>query len=176
MLTERPLPTRHLPFADNFDTFLSTWQFLNVMGGTLKLSQFTLDEFEQALYHSDPAQPCQLLTETHAALLNIIIREANVPGSIEVFPLKAFGPLGRRSEVEDEAKSEQDDEAAALTIDGEPMDPEDETMLYTAANDFAQTWIAKELSCKDGRKGWETALVGCLWSVSRCDHGGWTRV
>jgi hypothetical protein len=71
------------------------------------------------------------------------------------------------SDEEQEDPAEENGEGEANEIeDGNDVDEEDEKVLYGTANDLAMKWTERELSAKDGRKGWENALVGCLWSVS----------
>lgn len=138
--------------------------------GTLVLQPFTIDEFEQALYHSDVHTPCILLNEVHSALLNLLIREQKA-GHPPAFPLKAFGPLGRASSTETSEEDVEDEDAEPAEDlneleDNNVIDEDDEKVLYDAANDLAMKWTEKEISARDGRKGWESVLVGCLWSVS----------
>ncbi len=138
--------------------------------GTLALQPFTIDEFQHALYHSDVQTPCILLNEIHSTLLNLLIREQKA-GHPEAFPLKAFGPLGRESSA-DTSEEEADKEASESAEDVNELedtnvvDEEDEKLLYDAANDLAMRWTEKEISARDSRKGWESVLIGCLWSVS----------
>lgn len=127
----------------------------------LKLAQFSIDEFENALYHRDPTTPCTLIAETHAALLNLLRRDVVDDKQEETLPLKAFGLVPP-------AEGEEVSEAGGVSVDGSDELQEEKLELITeAAGRYATSWMAKELSAKDGRKGWEGALVGCLWMVCR---------
>jgi bromodomain adjacent to zinc finger domain protein 1A len=126
----------------------------------LKLAQFSIDEFENALYHRDPYTPCVLIAETHAALLNLLRRDVVDDKQEETLPLKAFG-LAAPVDGDDGS------DAGAVSIDGSDDLQEEKLELITeAAGRYATSWMAKDLSAKDHRKGWEGALVGCLWMVS----------
>ncbi|KAK4688137.1 hypothetical protein P7C73_g1979, partial [Tremellales sp. Uapishka_1] len=145
-LKVRPPLIKDLPFGDSFEKFLMAWSFLNVMGKPLALSPFTLDEFEQSLYHSDPwTSPVPLITEIHSTLLNALIRDGH-SGHETVRPLATFGELPENNMDYWEGKKG----ATADTI-------------RSAAESLAHSWSTKPLSIKEGRKGWEGALVGCLW-------------
>ncbi|KAI8375497.1 ATP-utilizing chromatin assembly and remodelling N-terminal-domain-containing protein [Blakeslea trispora] len=57
---------------DCFGSFLMVWSFLSVFSQPLKLSPFSLDDFENALSHHGHSS---LMTESHVALLNAIIKQ-----------------------------------------------------------------------------------------------------
>ncbi|WVF69958.1 hypothetical protein IAT40_004743 [Kwoniella sp. CBS 6097] len=140
----RPTPNKTLPFTDEFEKFLMAWSFLNVMGKPLGLSPFTLDDFEQSLYHDDPyTNPAPLMTEIHAALLNCLIADLTA-GHDPVRPLAACGKQPENDTDYWEGKK------GATT----------ETLSPVAAP-LGESWRTKEL-VKD-KKGWEASLVGCLW-------------
>ncbi|ORX38861.1 hypothetical protein BD324DRAFT_648971 [Kockovaella imperatae] len=148
----RPTPNRDLPFGDLFEKFLMSWSFLNVMGKPLALSPFTLDDYEQALYHTDPwTSPTKLMVEIHSTLLNALIVDQNA-GNEAVKPLSLTG----RTEDNDTDYWEGKKGATA-------------ELLRPAASDYASNWKTKELSIKESRKGWENALVGCLWERATLD-------
>lgn len=112
----------------------------------LGLSSFTLDEFEQSIYHKDPyTSPPPLMTEIHASLVNLLIRD------IPVNPETVKMVVARKAEETDADYWEGLKGATTET-------------LRPIATDLAESWSNRELSSKDNRKGWEAALVGCLWS------------
>jgi hypothetical protein len=41
--------------------------------------------------------------------------------------------------------------------------------LAPVATGLAESWKVKEISPRDGRRGWEAALVGCLWERATLD-------
>ncbi|KAL7419030.1 hypothetical protein Q5752_006715 [Cryptotrichosporon argae] len=140
----RPAPGKSLPFGDQFEKFLTVWSFLNVMGKPLGLSSFTLDDFEHSLYHSDAYAPAPILVEIHAVLLNALATDL-AAGHEPTMPLAHCGKPT-------EADTDYWEGAKGATTD----------TLRAACNEWAVKWKT-HLSAKDGRKGWEGALVGCLW-------------
>src|SRR5262249_45130551 len=54
---------------------VATWTFLNVFGGPLHLHAFTLDDYIDALRYQETDFPCELVTETHCALLKALVPE-----------------------------------------------------------------------------------------------------
>ncbi|WVQ97999.1 hypothetical protein IAU59_005119 [Kwoniella sp. CBS 9459] len=142
----RPTPNKTLPFADEFEKFLMAWSFLNVMGKPLGLSPFTLDDFEQSLYHNDPyTNPAPLMTEIHAALLNSLI--ADVAAGHE--PVQPLSACGKHPENENDTDYWEGKKGATT-----------ETLSPVAAP-LGESWKTKELVKE--KKGWEASLVGCLW-------------
>ncbi|OCF37381.1 hypothetical protein I316_00502 [Kwoniella heveanensis BCC8398] len=140
----RPTPNKTLPFADEFEKFLMAWSFLNVMGKPLGLSPFTLDDFEQSLYHNDPyTNPAPLMIEIHAALLNCLVADLTA-GHEPVQPLSACG------KEHDNDTDYWEGKKGATT----------ETLSPVAAP-LSESWKTKELVKE--KKGWEASLVGCLW-------------
>lgn len=122
------------------------------MGDALGLSSFTIDEFEQALYHTDHyTGPVPLLVEIHAALLNALIRDLNTGH-------EAVKPLAHCGQVADNDTDYWEGTKGATT-----------DTLRPVADPAASSWSKKELSAKDDRKGWELALVGCLWERATLD-------
>ncbi|WVR04567.1 hypothetical protein IAU60_001574 [Kwoniella sp. DSM 27419] len=138
----RPAPERSLPFGDQFERFLMTWSFLNVMGKPLGISPFTLDDFEQSLYHNETS-PAPLMTEIHSTLLNALTADL-AAGHEPVQPLSACG----RDPENDTDYWEGKKGATTET-------------LSPVALPLAEQWKTKELGKE--RKGWEASLAGCLW-------------
>ncbi|WWC67890.1 uncharacterized protein I206_101808 [Kwoniella pini CBS 10737] len=140
----RPIPKKTLPFGDQFEKLLMTWSFLNVMGNPLGLSPFTLDEFEQSLYHTDPTV---LLTEIHSVLLNALT--ANLAAGHD--PVKPLSNYGKEGEPDNDTDYWEGRKGATTET------------LTPIVSPLAESWKTRELSFKDGRKGWESSLIGCLW-------------
>ena len=112
----------------------------------LALSAFTIDDYEQALYHNDPwTSPTPLIVEIHSTLLNALILDLTA-GHEAVRPLACAGNHGDNDTDYWEGKK------GATT----------ETLRPVTA-EMAEQWKLRELSMRDTRKGWEAALVGCLW-------------
>jgi bromodomain adjacent to zinc finger domain protein 1A len=119
----------------------------------LDLSPFTIDEYENALYHTNPLQPCILLQEIHQTLLNVVRQDA-VRGQEQVLPFKAAVPLP----VDDESSDESDDE--------DEDKQERERLVAEQAASLAATFLDREAGGgRAGRRDWEGMLVGCLWQV-----------
>lgn len=112
----------------------------------LGLSAFSIDDYEQALYHNDPwTSPTPLMVEIHATLLNALIFDL-IAGNEPTRPLGQSAVNGDNDTDYWEGKKG----ATAET-------------LRPIAGEMAEQWRLRELSVKDSRKGWEAALVGCLW-------------
>jgi hypothetical protein len=70
------------------------------------LAPFTIDEYENALYHTNPLRPCILFQEIHQTLLNVKRQDA-LRELKQVLPFIAAIPLP----VDDGLTGESDDEA-----------------------------------------------------------------
>lgn len=148
----RPALTRSLPFGDHFEKFLMSWSFLNVMGKPLNLSSFTLDDYQQALYHTDPySSPTPLITEIHSTILNALIRDL-ATGHAPVRPISLTG-------LPDDNDTDYWEGTKGATAE----------TLRPIVEPLSHIWAAKYLKATDGRKGWELALVGCLWQRATLD-------
>lgn len=116
------------------------------------LSAFTLDDYQNALRHCIVDLPCSLITELHVSLLNVLKEKPpNTPAAV--------GSLMRlREHPQTQAGSEAWDGEGdrEVTID----------QLLKALSDVGNGWERRALKEKDGRKGWEEALVGCIKDVS----------
>ncbi|KDN52943.1 hypothetical protein K437DRAFT_133069 [Tilletiaria anomala UBC 951] len=64
-----------------FERFIGAYHFLISCGKALRLSNFTLDDFEAALRHDSPDAFPTLITEAHATLLNVIIGDSMAPAT-----------------------------------------------------------------------------------------------
>jgi len=138
-LRSPPLPPhrRFCPLFDGADFFFSK---------PLGLSSFTIDDYEQSLYHNENwTPPPPLMVEIHATLLNALIRDL------------ALGHEAARP-VSNASVSGNDDIDYWEGKKGATTDT-----LRPVAGSMAEQWQSRELSIKDSRKGWEAALVGCLW-------------
>ncbi|KAI0348627.1 chromatin remodeling complex protein [Trametopsis cervina] len=143
MKLQKPAPSRAaMPFGLDNDTneaFLMTWNFLVVYGGPLHLSSFTLDEFEQALRHSQQDVPCALISEIHSILIYVLRTVPFTRHSAIISLLKS---------IEDS----DDTEVFGITT----------TDLIDASRDIGNNWERAPLRHAEGREGWEESLIGCL--------------
>ncbi|CAA7266601.1 unnamed protein product [Cyclocybe aegerita] len=145
-LTRPPANSACLPFNNTpgtFEAFLMAWNFLVVYGQPLHVSVFSLDEFEHALRHSVPDQPCSLLAEIHSTLIYNLrtvnfIRHSAI---LSLLQLKEYLETHQQSTA-----------VLGITIDE----------LTGAMADVGNNWERVPLRHTEGREGWEDALVGCL--------------
>lgn len=151
-LKVRPYIERSLPYGEQFEKFLTSWSFLNSQGKAINLSPFSIDDFEQALYHQDAwTSPTPLMTEIHASLINTLIRDL-AQGNPAVQPISLTGKAADNDTDYWEGKKG----ATAET-------------LRPVVQPLADTWWSKWLKAADQRKGWEAALVGLLWDRATLD-------
>jgi bromodomain adjacent to zinc finger domain protein 1A len=119
----RPRIDRDVPFGKSFESFLMTWAFLQSFGcveqlvsclvsllqliflicrsSVLKISSFTLDDYENAIRHNIAELPCNLLAEAHACLLAVARERAGTKymamGSLEAHePVETDADPGKR--------------------------------------------------------------------------------
>ncbi|OBZ79211.1 hypothetical protein A0H81_00710 [Grifola frondosa] len=149
MKLKRPVPSRAaLPFGEDQATneaFLMIWNFLAVYGQPLHLSQFTMDEFEQAIRHSVLDPPCALLAEVHATLIyNLRIVPFNRHSAI-------LSLMNHKDDMDIDVDADADD---VLGVSVET--------LTAAMADVGNNWERAPLRHAEGREGWEESLVGCL--------------
>ncbi|KAK8847356.1 hypothetical protein IAR55_005213 [Kwoniella newhampshirensis] len=85
------------------------------------------------------------MTEVHATLLNALMADL-VDGREPVKPLSAWG-----KELDNDTDYWEGLKGATTET------------LTPVAGPLAESWKKKELAVRDGRRGWEAALVGCLW-------------
>ena len=110
----------------------------------LNLSPFTIDEFEQSLYHKDPYTPSPIMAEIHSCLINTLINDLS---SAE--PIRPMGvPVNQAGDGENDTDYWEGLKGATTET------------LRPIADDFASTWTNP---IPRDRKGWESTLVGLLW-------------
>lgn len=119
----------------------------------LHLSPFTLDDLEQSLYHND--SPTPLLAEIHSCLLNALV--ADLAAGHE--PVRALRNAGKVADSEADNDTDYWEGKKGATTE----------TLAPVATGLAESWKVKEISPRDGRRGWEAALVGCLWERATLD-------
>lgn len=105
------------------------------------------------------------MVEIHACILNALIRDLR-NGAEPVKPTVAASAS---------AAASANPPSSDLTSEGEDGDMEDDAdywegnkgatteTLRPIATDLANIWASRLYTVKDGRKGWESALVGLLW-------------
>lgn len=129
------------------DRFISQSRFSPRFRQPLHLSVFSLDEFESAIRHSVPDQPCSLLAEIHSTLV-YNLRTVSFVRHNAVLSL-----LQQKEDLE--AKYLPDQVVLGISTD----------QLVTAMADVGNNWERVALRHAEGREGWEDALVGCLKDV-----------
>ncbi|KAF8342653.1 ATP-utilizing chromatin assembly and remodelling N-terminal-domain-containing protein [Cantharellus anzutake] len=94
----RPAFDRDVPFGSDFEPFLMSWAFMQSFGAVLKLSTFTLDEYEMAVRHNLPDVQCALITEIHLCLLTVA-KERSPIKFIALDSLNFYDSQDREGEV-----------------------------------------------------------------------------
>lgn len=162
---DRPIPRNDtLIPADLFDSFLSIWTFMTVFAEPLKISAFSVDEFEEALFHTTHQPKATVLVEYNACLLNVIIKERDDDTLNETIN----GDLMEQYvESLEENKSMDDNEhhqQKAPVLPRVERGWRDKECLR-----ISQKWDHKVLRVNYDRRGWETSLIGCLNHVATPD-------
>lgn len=141
----RPVPSRDLSFPDPiFESLLMAWSFFTAFGVPLKLSPFTLDEFECAIRHNDVEQPVTLIAEIHSSL---------------IYALRALSTHRHAAVV----SFLNEDEDYRLSGDEVPVQFGVRTeQLTSALAEVGNNWERQPLRVEEGRAGWEEALIGCV--------------
>ncbi|KAL7313252.1 hypothetical protein PS15m_007017 [Mucor circinelloides] len=170
--SERPIPHHdsNIP-AELFDTFLSTWAFLTVFAEPLKVTAYSVDEFEKALFHDTHQPKATVLVEYNACLLNVIIKERKDNTSNEIINGDASeNYLESLEKSNDESDDENDGNSKQA---GSKLKPESSQLpkIERGWRDkdhlrFAQKWDNKELRANYDRRGWETTLIGCINDIA----------
>ncbi|CEP18139.1 hypothetical protein [Parasitella parasitica] len=170
--TERPIPHYSSPIpAELFDTFISTWAFLTVFAEPLKLTAYSVDEFEKALFHQSHQPKATVLVEYNACLLNVIIKERKDNTFNEIINGDAVeNYLDSLEKSDDESDEENDGNAKQRSS---KLKPESSLLPKVERGwrdkdhlRFAQKWDNKELRANYERRGWETTLIGCINDIA----------
>ncbi|KAL9537836.1 hypothetical protein MBANPS3_011419 [Mucor bainieri] len=170
--SERPIPHHDSSIpAELFDTFLSTWAFLTVFAEPLKLTAYSVDEFEKALFHDTHQPKAIVLVEYNACLLNVIIKERKDNTSNEIINGDASENYLESLEKSDNESDDENDGNSKQT--GSKLKPETSQLPKVERGwrdkdhaRFAQKWDSKELRANYERRGWETTLIGCLNDIA----------
>lgn len=113
----------------------------------MKLSSFTLDEYESALRHAVDEPTCTLITEIHVSLI-ALAKERSAQRHLASNSLEdAYG-----------TDMEEDKPEVPLSDLLEELGK-----LGSTRND--RPWDTRKLKESDGRLGWESVLVGLLRDV-----------
>lgn len=141
---DRPIAHRDTNIPnDLYSLFLSTWAFMTVFAEPLKISAYSLDEFEKALLHTTHQPKSTLLVEYNSSLLNVIIQERETANEL------INGDI-----VDDYVES----------LDEEPR--VERGWRDQEGLKLCQKWDHKELRANYHFRGWETSLIGCLNDVA----------
>ncbi|KAI8146739.1 ATP-utilizing chromatin assembly and remodelling N-terminal-domain-containing protein [Fennellomyces sp. T-0311] len=159
--TPRPTPHKNTSIPDDvFETFISVWTFLAVFSDPLELSPFSIDDFERAL--CQPNQKSNILFESNACLLNVIISERKQDIASEI----ASGLVteeyleSMKDEQDDSTKKQQDTAFSRLRREKVERGWRDTEQLK-----LSNGWDEEEIDLED-RKGWEAVLIGCLNEIA----------
>ncbi|KAI9362262.1 ATP-utilizing chromatin assembly and remodelling N-terminal-domain-containing protein [Pilaira anomala] len=188
----RPEPNRHrttVPEA-SYGAFLMVWSFLGVFSHPLKLSPFTLDDFENALHHHSPTT---LLIESNIALLNAIIKqrdrlkkESLGHGSTAVQAMHSLYGTGYQACRTNTSvplpfiKETSPTSSSDLSEEEEEEEEEDETVWRSSRSTMIQhkisergcgskeveeiglNWDHGTIDTEEERLGWEDILIGFM--------------
>ncbi|KAI8370192.1 hypothetical protein BD560DRAFT_119456 [Blakeslea trispora] len=191
--SERPKPHHDFPIPpDLFDIFLSIWAFLTVFSEPLKLTAYSIDDFERALFHDTHQPKATVLVEYNACLLNVIISERKEDTANELINGELMEAYVESLEEDMEENENEEDEEEATENETEKQRNTRKRSLREGSTQssvgqqkkpsvlprvergwrdkehlkFAQKWDHKELRANYDRRGWETTLIGCLNDVA----------
>lgn len=146
------------------DSFLCLYYFLISVGKALCLSPIAFDDLDAALRHPTHDPPCPLLAEVHAALLQTIVRDGAHSRDMAPAMVQARQRMHEAPEVLEEPEKPADDAKSDQSSDLDDLDESPERVVIDAAYDIGHQWERRALKAEDGRRGWESHLVGCLAS------------
>ncbi|KAG2193757.1 hypothetical protein INT47_005038 [Mucor saturninus] len=171
---ERPTPHHDSPIPPElFDSFLSIWAFLTVFAEPLKLSAYSVDEFERALFHNTHQPKATVLVEYNSCLLNVIINERKEDTVNETINGEVMEMYVESLEEKEEDHEDEDDG----NNNGSKLKDETTSVLPKVERGWrdkehlkmSQKWDSKELRANYDRRGWETTLIGCLNDIATPD-------
>lgn len=185
--TQRPLPHHDSAIPPElFDSFLSIWTFLTVFAEPLKVSAYSVDEFERALFHNTHQPKATVLVEYNACLLNVIINERKEETTNELINGEIMETFVESLEESDEEESEEETEEGETETASEQKKQQQGSKLKNETSQalpkvergwrdkehlrISQKWDLKELRANYDRRGWETSLIGCLNDVATPDY------
>ncbi|KAG2231014.1 ATP-utilizing chromatin assembly and remodelling N-terminal-domain-containing protein [Thamnidium elegans] len=163
-----------------FDSFLSIWAFLTVFAEPLKVSAYSVDEFERALFHNSHQPKATVLVEYNACLLNVIINERKEDTINEIINGEVMETYVESLEEdnEDEGSDDEDQDNEKCNNGSKLKNNIPDTFVLPKIERgwrdkehlrISQKWDHKELRANYDRRGWETSLIGCLNDVSTPD-------
>lgn len=166
----RPQPNRESSIPkDAYGPFLMVWSFLGVFSHPLKLSPFSLDDFENALRHHSPTT---ILIESNIALLNAIItqrdrlkKESLGHGSTALQAMTSLYGSGYQSCRSQPHPFQQDDEEEDVLTRTrvQPRKSTTERGCGSAPVEaISLNWDHGTVDTYDERLGWEDILIGFI--------------
>jgi hypothetical protein len=182
----RPLPHYDSPIPPQlFDSFLSIWAFLTVFSEPLKLTAYSVDDFERALFHTSHQPKATVLVEYNACLLNAIISERKEDTANEVINGDVMENYVESLEEQDQSDDDNSNNEEEEEEDGDNDKKRKGSKLKSEQSAsssalpriergwrdkehlrISQKWDNKELRANYERRGWETTLIGCLNDVA----------
>ncbi|KAF9976538.1 hypothetical protein BGZ73_008374 [Actinomortierella ambigua] len=147
---------------DCFEQVVMAWQFLNSFSEPLKLSPFSIKDFEDSLLHTTTEPRSVLVAEYHAVLLNAIIddRQKGISKpqliSSASNASSAPGTFEREGSVASESSMGDDgDMSFSGGYQQRPHRPINERVALVGHG-----WDEQQIP--PSRQGWEATLVGCV--------------
>ncbi|KAG0192120.1 hypothetical protein DFQ28_010119 [Apophysomyces sp. BC1034] len=164
----RPIPRNDCTLSyDLFDKMLSIWSFITIFSEPLQLTPFSIDEFQRALFHTSHQPKATVMIESNVGLLNVIISERKEDIANEIANGNAvedyLDALEEDPEKNGRTHTEDDSTSALSRLRRTKVERgwRDAEQLKIGDN-----WDNKEIRSGPDRKGWETALIGCLNEVA----------
>lgn len=175
----RPVPSRDLSVPDNMiEPLLNTYFFLQACGKPLMLAPFSLDDYEAALRHSTSEPSCALITEVHAALINVVVRDG--PHSKDLAPAQLAAKRASKTAAKGSTKAgaksapASDDEDEEL--DELDEDSEEESGDEDVESDSAEASSDGDASETNGASGRNyTESEAGLLASARTLGAGWEK-
>ncbi|KAI8993270.1 ATP-utilizing chromatin assembly and remodelling N-terminal-domain-containing protein [Pilobolus umbonatus] len=168
-------PPRPIPHQDDiippqlFDSFLSVWAFLTIFAEPLKISAYSIDDFQRALFHTSQQPKQTLLVEYMTGLLNVIISERKDDTMNDLINGDVMDNYVDARDGDVKVKMEETDMSLEKN---EKHSNEEKCKRHWRSKEMLRIchkWDTRELRANYDRRGWETALVGCLNDIATPD-------
>ncbi|KAG0268580.1 hypothetical protein DFQ27_006359 [Actinomortierella ambigua] len=147
---------------DCFEQVVMAWQFLNSFSESLKLSPFSIRDFEDSLLHAAVEPRSVLVAEYHSVLLNAIIddRQKGIskPQLVTSTTNSGSGPGAFEREGSVASESSMGDDGD-VSFDGGYQQRQHRPINERVAL-VGQGWDEQQIP--SSRHGWEATLVGCV--------------
>ncbi|KAG0227766.1 hypothetical protein BGW42_002736 [Actinomortierella wolfii] len=142
-----------------FEQVVMAWQFLNSFSEPLKLSPFSIKDFEDSLQHTTTEPRSVLVAEYHSVLLNVIIDDRQ-KGISRPLLASSTNNSGSNFEREGSVASESSmGDDSDMSLSGGYQQRQHHPINERVAL-IGQGWDEQQIPLS--RQGWEATLVGCV--------------